>query len=242
VTCQAERITGYVDDALGAVERAEVESHLASCEACREQVAAERELRAAVRSLPRVEPRDGFGDDLRKRMVPARPRLYRALLPIAAALAFVALWGRGAAPFVAWELSRDHAHCFSRAPLPAQVWSGDSGVVASWLEAHGRSAPLLPDSVAGLELVGARLCPLADRSVAHLYYVGPESHVSLFIVPGSVRFDEAYSATRRGAIVRLRRVGGSVVGIVGERDEDVTRMDQAFGTTVARADLSAESR
>jgi anti-sigma factor RsiW len=242
VSCQPERITGYVDDALGAAERAEVESHLASCETCREQVAAEREIRAAVRGLPRVEPRDGFENEIREHLSRTKPRLYRALLPMAAALAFVALWGRGAAPFVAWELSRDHGHCFSRAQLPAQVWSGDSTVVASWLEARGRTSPIFPDKVAGLELVGGRLCPLADRSVAHLYYVGAESHLSLFVVPGSVRFDEAYSAASRGAFVRLRRVGGSVIGIVGERDEDVARMDEAFGTTVARADLSRLAR
>jgi len=242
VSCQPERVTGYVDEALDAAERAEIESHLGSCETCREQVAAERELRIAVRSLPRVEPRDGFEDEIRKRLSRARPRFYRVLLPLAAALAFVALWGRGAAPFVAWELSRDHAHCFSGGRLPAQVWSGDAAVVASWLEAHGIGSPLLPDKVADLELVGARFCPLADRRVAHLYYVGAEGHVSLFLVPGSVRFDDTYSTARRGAIVSLRRVGGSVVGIVGERGADVARMERAFGTTVARADLSPELR
>jgi anti-sigma factor RsiW len=242
VSCEPERITAYVDDALDRAARAEVESHLASCDTCREQVSAEREVRAQLRALPRVDPRDGFEDEIRQRMRRAKPRPFRVLLPMAAALALVALWGRGAAPFVAWELARDHAHCFSRPQLPAQVWSGDSTVVASWLEARGRSAPVLPDKVADLELVGGRLCPLADRSVAHLYYVGAESHVSLFLVPGSVRFDDAYSTASRGAVVRLLRVGTAVVGIVGDREEDVARMERAFGTTVARAEPSTRAR
>ena len=228
MSCEPEKISAYVDGALDAETRAAVEAHLATCEVCREQVNSERELRGALRALPPPLPRDGFESALRKRLRRQRPRLRRWLLPIAAALAIVALWGRGAAPVVAWELSRDHTHCFSAKKLPAEVWTGDSAVMASWIEKRGRTSPLLPEKVAGLELVGGRFCPLADRSVAHLYYVGAEAHVSLFLVPGSVRFGGAYSTRSRGAAVRLLRVGGSIVGIVGDREEDVAGMQRAF--------------
>lgn len=242
MTCEPEKITAYVDGALDPAARAAVETHLESCEGCREQVTAERALRAELRALPLPEPREAFEGELRRRLRRERPRPLRVLLPLAAALAAVAFWARGAPAVVSWELSRDHAHCFSAKRLPAEIWSGDSAVMVSWLEKRGRTSPLLPERVGGLELVGARFCPLADRSVAHLYYMGAGSRVSLFLVPGRVGFGEGYSTRSRGAAVRLLRVGGTVLGIVGDRDEDVEGMERAFGTTVARADFAAPLR
>jgi anti-sigma factor RsiW len=230
-----------VDDALDAATRAEVEAHLAGCEACREQVAFERELRGRLRALPPAEPRPGFERKLRRRLQQQRPRRLRVLLPIAAALTVAVLWGRGAAPFVAWELARDHGHCFRLKELPAQVWSGDTAVVTTWFESRGRQLPVIPERAAGLELVGARLCPLADRRVGHLYYVGHDRRVSLFVVPGSVRFGRSFVAKTRGLAVRLIRVSGDVVGIVGEREADVAVFEASFRTMVASADLIAPS-
>ena len=37
----------------------------------------------------------------------------------------IALWGRGSAPFVAWEVAVDHAHCFGKRQVPAQVLTAD---------------------------------------------------------------------------------------------------------------------
>ena len=101
--------------------------------------------------------------------------------------------------------------------------------------------PFVPEIAGGLELVGARLCPLADRRVGHLYYVARDNvtrdrRVSLFVVPGSVRFNSAFSTNTRGVVVRLIRVSGTVVGIVGEAQEDVAAFESAFRTTVASAE------
>lgn len=238
MSCQPETITGYVDGVLDEATRAEVETHLATCEACRAQVAAENELRGRLRELPAIEPRPGFERKVRRRLQRERPQPLRILLPIAAALAVTVLWGRGAAGFVAWELARDHGHCFGFKQLPAQVWSGDAAVVAAWFGARGRPIPLVPERVGGLELVGARQCPIADRRVGHLYYVGDDRRVSLFVVPGSVRFSGSFGASPRRLTVRLIRVSGSVVGIVGEHAEDVDAFEEAFRTTVASADLA----
>src|SRR5262245_32007803 len=49
-------IHDYVDETLGAAERAEVESHLASCGECRALVADLREIRRAAGSLDLREP------------------------------------------------------------------------------------------------------------------------------------------------------------------------------------------
>jgi anti-sigma factor RsiW len=238
VSCQPETITGYVDGALDEATRADVEAHLATCEACRSQVAAENELRGQLRALPSIEPRPGFEQKLRRRLQRERPQRLRFLLPIAAALVVSLLWGRGTAGFVAWELARDHGHCFGFKELPAQVWSGDAAVVTAWFGARGRAIPLVPEKVGGLELVGARQCPLIDRRVGHLYYVGDDRRVSLFVVPGSVRFAGSFGATPRRLTVRLIRVSGSIVGIVGERTDDVDAFEAAFRTTVASADLA----
>jgi anti-sigma factor RsiW len=58
-----ERLDDYADGLLDAPEAERVEAHLRLCEDCRHEVAAIRELRAAVRVLPRgiAPPRDLWG-------------------------------------------------------------------------------------------------------------------------------------------------------------------------------------
>ncbi len=53
---KAETISDYVDDALGAAERAEVEAHLAACVACRALADDLRALSRAAAELRTVEP------------------------------------------------------------------------------------------------------------------------------------------------------------------------------------------
>ena len=161
-----------------------------------------------------------------------RPKTRSWLLPLAAGLVALLAWGRGAPPFVAWELSRDHDHCFSRRRLPAEVWSSDPMHVARWLGGSGTSVPAIPEAAGGLELVGARYCGLLDRRVAHLYYSNGERHVSLFLVPGPVR-DLSREMRPRGNYVRLLRVGGTNVGIVSEEEESVEAFTRALSSTVA---------
>jgi anti-sigma factor RsiW len=237
MTCQPEQVTAYVDGTLDAPTREEVETHLAECGSCRAQADEENEIRERLRALPPVPLPSGLELDVRRRLRAARPaRLssrLRVLLPLAATVVAALAWVRGAAPFMAWELARDHAHCYGLAKLPAQVWSDDPGVVTSWFSTRGSAMPYLPARVGALELVGARRCPLLDRSVAHLYYMGDDARVSLFVVSGNVRFHAPYTARSRGLSVRLLRVGGSVVGLVGKRDEDVAAFQDAFTTIVA---------
>lgn len=237
MTCQPERVTAYVDHVLDDDARAEVEAHLAECESCRAQAAAENEIKERLRSLPPVDLPASLESDVRRRLRRARPSTrLRVLLPLAAAIVAAFAWGRGTAPFMAWELARDHGHCFGLAKLPAEVWSDDAGVVTSWFATRGRALPYLPARVGSLELVGARRCPLLDRSVAHLYYMGPHRRVSLFVVPGTVRFDASYAVRSRGLAVRLVHAAGSTVGIVGEHDDDVAAFEDAFMTIVASND------
>jgi anti-sigma factor RsiW len=235
--CDGHRITAYVDGALPAEERESVSSHLAECAACRDQEGFERGLRERLRSLPAPEVPAGLegriGKHLRHRPTPAAVRW----LPLAAGLVLALLWGRGAAPFVSWELARDHRHCFSREHLPAEVWTSDAREISDWYREHGTDLPLVPSQASGLELVGGRYCPLLDRKVAHLYYASEKRRVSVFVVPGPARFAASYAATRRGDSVRLLRAGGVTLAIVGDDPATVDAFQRAL--SVSRADSGA---
>ena len=230
MTCNPERVTAYVDGALDAAHCPELEAHLASCPECQAQAEAERELRARLKALPAPSPAPGLEARVRASLRPRRTASW--LLPLAAGLIALLAWGRGATPFVAWEISRDHDHCFGKRRLPAEVWSSDPAHVTAWLEGRGTSVPAIPDAAGGLELVGARYCGLLDRRVAHLYYTNGERHLSLFLVPGPVR-DLSRELRPRGNFVRLMRVGGTTVGIVSEEEESVEAFKRALSSTLA---------
>jgi anti-sigma factor RsiW len=234
VTCNPELVTGFVDGALDEASRTAVEAHLPGCPACRDQVEFERALRQRLRALAPAEPRPALRAEVRRELRPRMPRAVRAFLPLAAGLAVLFLWGRGHAPFVAWELSLDHDHCFAKPVLPAQVWTDDPGHVAEWFARQGTLVPAVPAAAAGLELVGARFCPLVDRKVGHMYYAGRGRHLSIYAVPGSVRFPRGFLESPRGRVVRLLRMEGRTVGLVGERAEDVATFERALTATYAR--------
>lgn len=233
MSCPSEQLTGYVDGALDDAARAEVERHLAGCAACREQAEFERGVRARLRALPGPEPRHGFEGDVRRRIRDQRPRRWTRVLPLAAGLAALALWGRGAAPFVALELALDHRHCFSSPRLPAEVWGGDPANLAIWFEARGTELPALPPSAGGLSLVGGRYCGLLDRRAAHLYYTADGRHLSVYVVPGRLYGADAFGARVAGKQVRLLRVADVQVGIVAEHAEDVRSLESSLTRTVA---------
>jgi anti-sigma factor RsiW len=233
LTCDPEGVTAYVDGALDEAGRAEIEAHLAGCPACREQEGSERALRSRLQSLPALEPRPGFEGRLRRRLRRRSP--LRVVLPLAAALV-LALWVRGAPPFVAWELALDHRHCFGKEALPAQIWSGDPEVIAAWFQSQGTHLPMIPASAAGLDLVGARYCRLLDASrVAHVYYTGSARHVSLYGVPRKLRGESGWSGETGGQVVTVVRSGGAQVALVGDTREDVNALERALSTRVASA-------
>lgn len=230
MSCDAERVTGFVDGELDAEVAAAVAGHLEACADCRAQVEEEQSLRARLRSLPAPEPPAGLEARARAqaRRRPAVAVAVRWAVPLAAVL-LAAFWARGHAPLVAWELARDHDHCFSFRPLPARVWSGNPGVVGEWFARHGTSLPQVPGQVGGLALVGARYCLLPDASSApHVFYASATSEVSLFLVTHEVRVGEGFAGQSRGRVVRLLRVEGKTVGIVAGSDADAGAFEAAL--------------
>jgi anti-sigma factor RsiW len=240
VSCRPERVTALVDGVLVGAEKVDLEAHLAGCAACRAQAEEERQIRSALRDLPapelpsRIEAR--VRRSLRRARRPGLARMARLVLPLAAALA-AGLWVRELAPVVAWELSRDHDHCFSQARLPAEVWSAEPSVVARWFAERGSRLPLLPSSVRELVLVGGRRCPLPDVSFAsHIYYASSERELSVFVLSHGVRMSAGYATSSRGNTVALMRIGGRVVGVVGADEEDVAAVAARLRVTVAALD------
>ena len=233
--CDGRRVTAYVDGALRPEARLEVEAHLAHCPLCRDQEAFERGLRERLHGLAAPDVPLGLEDRVRRRLRRRPAPAFVRWLPVAAVLALAVLWGRGAAPFVAWELTRDHFHCFGQERLPAQVWTSDAGEIAAWYREHGTELPLVPSSAGGLELVGGRFCPLLDRRVAHLYYEGDKRRLSLYVVPGPARFARAFQIRVRGENVRLMRTGGITVALISEDLQTVDAFKRALSVSVARA-------
>jgi len=159
------------------------------------------------------------------------------VLPVAAALLGVVLWGRGTASFVAWELARDHVHCFGKSRLPAQVWSSDPREIARWFEEQGTVVPPLPEGRRGLMLVGARYCPLVDRLAAHVYYADENRPLSVFVLAGPARFSGyELGMESRNREVRLLHSAGMTVALVAEHADDVAAFREHFTTTTASLD------
>jgi anti-sigma factor (TIGR02949 family) len=235
MTCRPEQVTALVDGALDPTLRADLEAHVAGCPPCAEQAAAERRVREALRQLPRVDLPPELELRVRRSLHRSRPRVWRVLLPMAAVLLLSLLWLRGNAFVVSWELALDHGHCFGKERLPAQVWGQDPERVRAWFTAQGAALPLLPESANGLDLVGGRFCPLADRKVAHLYYGNKERNLSLYVVPGPVRFGPEGVRHVGGRLIQFLHVGGTAVALVGEEREDLSSFQKKFHTTTARA-------
>jgi anti-sigma factor RsiW len=236
--CDGPRITAYVDGALAPEARAAVEAHLATCDACRDQEAFERGLRERMRALPAPELPAGIESRLRRRLR-RRPRCPAPRgFARAPRLLLHVLWARGAAAFVAWEVARDHVHCFGHSHLPAEVWTSDAGEIADWYRKHGTELPNVPSSASGVELVGGRFCGLLDRTVAHLYYEGGKRHLSLYVVPGPARFSAGFLAQRGGENVRLLRSGGVTLALVSEDEDTVEAFHRALA--VSRASIEVE--
>src|SRR5687768_14806432 len=173
MSCQPENVTGFVDGALDEALSAEVESHLAACEPCRKQADGERALRSRLLGL--LHP--GLPADVEAavhRGLMARPRRVfwpSVLLPLAAVLLLAVLAVRRSPHVVAWEMARDHDHCYGFETLGLQVESEDPETVMRWFEDDGMRMPVLAAEAAGHELVGARYCLMPDLSrAAHIFY------------------------------------------------------------------------
>ena len=239
--CDPLLVTGYVDGALTAADRPVVEAHIASCPACRAQADQERALAGALRALPAPPLPHGLASRVRRRSRKPITLRRRVWVPGLAAMLVMALWVRVSSPFVSWELALDHGHCFGKPRVPAQVLTADPMRLTAWFDAQGTELPLIPASAGGLDLVGGRYCRLLDRSVAHIYYSGGEQQLSLYVIPGSVRFDRSFAWRGRRTTVNLVKVAGANVALVSDDATTIPAFRRALVRTVAEASRGGDS-
>lgn len=243
MSCDPQRVTALVDDALEGEERASVEAHVAQCETCRAQAEEERHIHQSLKGLTSPAPDFGLEERVRRHLR-GPGRLHRAaryLLPMAAVLVLL-IFARAHAPFVAWELARDHRHCFGMDRLPAKVMASEPAIVTGWFDEEGVRLPVVPTSVGSLSLVGGRFCWLPDLSrAAHLYYASDDGQVSVFKLGHDVRVGDHFATHTGGQSVALVRLGSTVLGVVGDDEDQVDAFVSRLRTSVARVEAPAFS-
>jgi hypothetical protein len=202
-----DALSALLDGQLDASEAEAVQAHLVACAACTAELEAQRDTRAAVRSLPAVEPPPGFFEGLLAgglpvdedlavagRVLPLRSRkvaLGNAAAAVAAGLLLVVAFGGNQAQAVAPQVSRNveqHAQSLSAVSLggPNPIL-GPSEVTPTSLPHTSISRPYTaPHELAGYTLVDAYRAP---KGVQLLYEKGSYG-LSVFEQEGDLDFGE----------------------------------------------------
>jgi hypothetical protein len=105
-----ELLSPYLDGELDSDERQRVDSHIESCQSCREALSSLRETVSLIQSMPIIEPSRSFAiSETVKKSWDSK------LKALSVATAFVAL-------FLAIVFVGDIRHYFDTPPLPAPPW------------------------------------------------------------------------------------------------------------------------
>lgn len=208
-------LSGLLDDELDTATAAAVAAHLEWCDACADELGGVRGIRVAVRSLPTIEPPEGFWRSLQveptetataadRGEVVELPRRARRVAMANAAASIAA-----AAALLVWVAASPVADPVE--PAVDGAVALHSSAVATW----GRqglapaSIPGRPDAVpepfvapvsleGGYRLVGS----FEEESGMHLLYESGQHGLSVFERPGRCDFDALPPGGRR------LRVGG----------------------------------
>lgn len=185
----------FADNELDARSSLELEAHLATCQGCRAELAAIREVKAALSAQPLAYEapaslRQRLDELIAQEVAPPRLRRVRsqswvlsgAVGALAASLAVFALMPSGAS--LEAQLVDAQARSLEAQHL-VDIPTSDRHVVKPWFNGKIDFAPPVVDLVGqGYPLVGGRLDHLAGRRVAALvFHRGPHT-INLFIWPG----------------------------------------------------------
>ncbi|MCU1378107.1 MAG: Transrane transcriptional regulator (Anti-sigma factor RsiW) [Acidimicrobiales bacterium] len=200
-----DTLSALLDGQLDVAELEAVQAHVVACAECTAELDAVREARAAVRSLPAVEPPAGFFEGLLAqglpedeelatpaRVLPLRTRkvaMGHVAAAVAAGLLLVVAFGGNQAQVVAPEVSRNvelHAATISAESLGgSNPIVGAPRVTPATLPHTGISRPYMaPNELAGYQLVDAFRAP---KGVQLLYEKGPYG-LSVFEQEGTLDF------------------------------------------------------
>jgi anti-sigma factor RsiW len=200
----ADRLASYVDNALPAGERADVERHLGGCPPCRAAARQESGARTVVRDQAR-ELRDiplppglrSRCEALAREHATASSRRgfgLRRFAPLSAVMTVVigfflfSLATHRSDTVLAAQLTADHAKCF-RLFAKSDAPDGDARLIEQRLaHDYGWNLHVPPSSAAnGVRLIEARRCLYADGPVSHVMYKVDGHDVSLFVLDGVSR-------------------------------------------------------
>jgi anti-sigma factor RsiW len=224
----ARQVDAYLDGEFDGRERAEVDTHLASCPACRSLFETQGRLRAALR------------EKLREAMAPPAaagraPAALRARIEASLAHERRPLWRRILSPLPLGAL----AACAAGALLVLATHPPDDALVVEAVRSHHRGLPLevmaasvgeasIPAWFAGkldfhpspppfhgdgVHVVGARLSNLRELPAAYIRYELPKGQAGLFIV------DDPRRTFEPGG--RQVQVGPKVLRVVNARGYNV---------------------
>ena len=194
----------YADGEVTAADRASVESHLDRCPPCRENVAEQKTVRAAVAAC-RPSLRASAPNQLRAqcaahaRTIERRPSIFSRLtdrpwvpLSIAATLviaiaAALIIGVNDKVEAITAQLALDHVKCFQFAP--ERLKHTDAATAAhDWTAKQGWAIEVPASSSSeGLELLGVRRCAMSSGRVAHVMYLWHGQPLSMFVVPRTIR-------------------------------------------------------
>ena len=204
--CQrtAERLAAYVDEALPAGERADLERHLDRCQPCRASALRETGARRVLREQSRALTEAPLPPGLRTRCealarehaTVSAPRrfVFRRFAPLTAVMTLVigfflfSLATHQSDTVLAAQLTADHAKCF-RLFAHGDSPDDDAHRVEQMLnQDYGWDLHVPPSSpAADIHLIGARRCLYADGTVPHVMYRVNGHDVSLYVLDGVTR-------------------------------------------------------
>lgn len=105
-----ELLSPYIDGELGSEERQRVDSHLESCQSCREELDSIRKTISLVQSIPVIEPRRSFAiTETKKKTWDKGLKAFSAATVLVAVFLLVVFIG-------------DVGHYFDALPLPSTPW------------------------------------------------------------------------------------------------------------------------
>ena len=192
----------YVDGDATVADRTAVDTHLALCGRCRDDVSVERAAHDVLQAR-REELRPVAPERLKERCaaacrrggsrssVPAAP-IYRRWIPMSVAatllLAVVGVFAFGLterAQALAFQMTIDHVKCSRFSREAAHVDSAAEG--QRWTSTYGWPLKVAASSPDGsLRLRGVRRCAVTDGRVAHLLYEWQGRPLSVYVLPYDV--------------------------------------------------------